>query len=250
MTAPFLSVVIPAYNEASRLASCLKTVSDYLGRRGVSFECLVIDDGSDDRTSEVAESLSAKAGWLRILSNASNRGKGYSVRRGMLQVSGQYVLLTDTDLSTPIEELEKLELYVVDGPYDIAIGSRDLKDSQIEVQQSAIREHSGKLFNWLVRRLLGLPFRDTQCGFKLFTAEAARETFSRVRTERFSFDVETLLIARLLEMEIKEVPVLWRHDAGSKVHFFRDGSRMIVDLFRIWFTWVSGGYSVSSPPGP
>lgn len=245
MTAPYLSVVIPAFNEAERLSECLEHVSQYLKRRDFSFECLVIDDGSEDGTAQVAESLQDRFARLRVLHNAYNRGKGYSVRRGMLEARGRYVLLTDTDLSTPIEELEKLELYVVDGPYHVAIGSRDVKGSQVEIQQSALRENSGKLFNWLVRRLLKLPFRDTQCGFKLFTAEAATAIFSRVRTEHFSYDVESLLIARILGYEIKEVPVVWRHDEGSKVHYFRDGSRMIFDLFKIWGIWWSGGYSAS-----
>ncbi len=245
MTAPFLSVVIPAFNEAARLAKCLEVVSTYLQQRELSFECLVVDDGSDDGTAEVAESQRDRVGAIQVLRNETNRGKGYSVRRGMLEARGQYVLLTDTDLSTPITELEKLELYVIEGPYSLAIGSRDIKGSQVEVQQSPVRENSGKLFNWMVRSLLKLPFRDTQCGFKLFTAEAAEKIFSRVRTDRFSYDVETLLIGRLLGYEIKEVPVIWRHDAGSKVNFFRDGSRMVLDLLKIWATWLSGGYATS-----
>ncbi len=242
MTAPFLSVVIPAYNEEARLEECLHRVSEYLRGRHLSFECVVVDDGSTDRTAAIAGSVGEAAPQFRLLRNESNRGKGFAVRRGMLEAAGRYVLLTDTDLSTPIEEIEKLELYVVDGPYQLAIGSRDLAGSRVEVQQSAVRENSGKLFNWFVRRLLKLPFRDTQCGFKLFTAQAAREIFSRVRTEHFSFDVESLLIGRLLGYEIKEVPVVWRHDAGSKVRFFADGTRMILDLLRIWGTWLTGGY--------
>ncbi len=244
MSRPFLTVVIPAFNEEARLGSTLDTISDYLSGRRTAFELIVVDDGSSDDTVALAAEWGARRapGSIRVLRNEVNRGKGYSVRRGVLESQGRYALLTDADLSTPVEELEKLEPFVVGGESQMAIGSRDIEGSVIEVHQSWLREYSGKFFNLLIRWFVGLPFRDTQCGFKLFDMEACREVFESLDTSRYGFDVELLLIARERGLQIREVPVVWRHDEASKVRFIRDGSRMIWDLARILIKRHRGRY--------
>lgn len=242
MRDPEISVVVPAYNEARRIDSTLRKIVEYLARRGAAFEIVVVDDGSSDDTPGLVASASTRfpeaAGRIRLLDNGTNRGKGYSVRRGMLAAQGRWGLLCDADLSTPIEEFEKLERAVQSGPCEIAIGSRDIAGARVEIHQSALRERSGKLYNVMVRTLFGLPFRDTQCGFKLFDLSRCRDIFTRQRIEGFSFDVELLTIADRMGYRIQEVPVVWRHDAGSKVHFLRDGAKMVLDLLGIrWNAW-------------
>ncbi|MGH9339917.1 MAG: dolichyl-phosphate beta-glucosyltransferase [Acidobacteriota bacterium] len=238
----FLSVIIPAYNEADRLGSSLQSICGYLLSRGVRFEIIVVDDASQDETYRVAEELNCRdddAWRLRLFRNERNRGKGYSVRRGMLECEGRYALLTDADLSTPIQEFEKLENYVLHAVAQIAFGSRDVQGSQVEVHQSAFRERSGKFFNWLVRHLTGLPYRDTQCGFKLFEMKQCKAIFARQRIEDFGFDVEVLYVAQKWGLSLKEVPVVWRHVSGSKVNFVPDAARMILDLLRVrWNDWI------------
>ncbi|MFQ5738079.1 MAG: dolichyl-phosphate beta-glucosyltransferase [Acidobacteriota bacterium] len=249
MSRPLLSVVIPAYNEQDRLQSSLKQIVAFLKSRGDSFELLVVDDGSTDRTARVAEQAADQkdSSWeLRLLRNSRNRGKGYSVRRGMLESRGRYALLTDADLSAPIREFAKLESEVIEGACAIAIGSRDVEGSQVEIHQSRFRENSGKLFNLAVRCLLRLPFHDTQCGFKLFDLRACRKLFELQRTRRFGFAAELLFIARKMGLSIKEVAIVWRHSDGSKVHFTRDGTGMILDLFRIRWNQLRGKYRTGS----
>ena len=230
-----LSVVIPAYNEEHRIGSTLERIVSYLSRRGHPFEILVVDDGSTDGTSRVVEDFKAlRADFgLRVLHNPANRGKGFSVRRGMLEAVHGYALLTDADLSAPIEEVAKLEREVIEGSCDIAFGSRDLPGSDIQIHQPWLRENGGKLFNWAVRRLLGIPFRDTQCGFKLFRMSSCRLLFERQRITGFSYDVEILCLAWNSRLALREIPIVWNHDAGSKVSFFRDGLRMMIDVLRI-----------------
>ena len=241
----FLSVVIPAYNEEQRLGSSLERILHYLKPRGRPFELVVVDDGSEDRTSEIAQEFGAKGDpeWsLRLFVNDGNRGKGYSVRRGMLEAQGAYALLTDADLSSPIEEISKLEKEVVDGNCDIAFGSRDLKESDVQVRQSWFRENSGKIFNRLVRLSTGLPFADTQCGFKLFKMSSCREFFEKQTIEGLSFDVEILYMARNRGLTLKEVPVVWRHSEGSRVRFAPDAFQMAWDLFKIRWNDARGRY--------
>ena len=176
-----------------------------------------MDDGSTDETVAVAESFSGKIANLRILRNPGNRGKGYSVRHGMLEARGQWTLFSDADLSAPIEELDKLWSAADQAQAKVAIGSRALDRSLVGVHQSALRESAGRLFNLGVRAVSGLPFKDTQCGFKLFETAAARQIFARQQLERFGFDVEVLFIARLLGYRAIEVPVRWNDVAGTKV---------------------------------
>ena len=236
-----LSVVIPAYNEENRIGSTLEKVVSYLSKGRDPFEMLVVDDGSSDRTAQVVHDFEAAndGRWdLRILSNGKNQGKGFSVRRGMLEARFGTALLTDADLSAPIEELEKLR----QAGCDIAFGSRDVAGSQIRIHQPWMRENGGKLFNLVVRLLLGIPYRDTQCGFKLFRLPSCRTLFERQRIMGFSFDVEILYLAWREKLSLNEVPIVWNHDPGSKISFLRDGARMLTDVLRIKWNAILGRY--------
>ncbi len=238
MSPPELSVVIPAFNEERRLPRTLRAVSDYLERRGRPYEIVVIDDGSTDRTVAVAQESAATC--LTVLTNGVNRGKGYSVRRGMLAAGGARRLMSDADLSTPIEELPRL-LALLDNGYDIAIGSRALAGARIEVHQPRYRELVGRLFNRLARILAVRDLADTQCGFKLFSGSAATEVFQAARLDGFSFDVEALFIAQSRGFRIVETPVTWRNDAATRVTMLR-GWLAFLDLMRIRLNAVRGLY--------
>ena len=243
---PALSVIIPAYNEEERLGSSLSSVYKYVMERMLPTEILVVDDASTDKTVEIVEQSrpsEASTVTVQILRNTKNLGKGASVRRGMLQCKGELALMTDADMSTPIEEIEKLEQVMSETNCDIAIGSRAIEGSQVEVHQSRIREKSGKLFNVVVRGISSLPFQDTQCGFKLFSMRKCRSIFAAQLLSSYSFDVEILYIAAERGLEMREVPVVWRHSAGSKVRFFRDGSRMLTDLLKVRWNSYRGKYT-------
>ncbi len=244
---PILSVVIPALNEENRLRSSLESVCRYFEARSLPTEIVVVDDGSSDGTAEVAEatvSSNPSLVTIRVLKNGSNCGKGFSVRRGMLESRGLFALMTDADLSTPIEEFPKLESAVMDGRFRVAIGSRDMEGSRVEIHQSQVRENSGRLFNQFVRLLFPLRFHDTQCGFKLFSMQQCRRIFELQRLERFAFDVEILFIAHKLGLPTGEIPIVWRHAEGSTLNFFRDGPKMLWDLLKIrWFS-LAGKYPV------
>jgi dolichyl-phosphate beta-glucosyltransferase len=231
VTAPVsLSVVIPAFNEEQRLPGTLATILPFLRSRGETFEVVVVDDGSRDRTALVAGQAGPE---VRVLKNPGNRGKGYSVRNGMLNALGAWRLMSDADLSTPIEELDRLKAALTDGA-EIAIASRAVSGANLEKRQSIMRETSGRFFNLLVR-MLHLPgIKDTQCGFKLFSAAAARAAFTESTLDGFAFDVEALVLARRAGFKITEVPVTWRNDEQSRVSFGR-GLAAFVDLFRLRF---------------
>jgi dolichyl-phosphate beta-glucosyltransferase len=236
-----LSIVIPAYNEESRIRSTLSRIVSYLRSRDLSFEIVVVDDGSQDRTVEITEDFAERENLqsqVRVCRNDHNRGKGHSVRQGMLKAVGTYALVTDADLSAPIGEMPKLEVEVINGSCDIAFGSRDIEGSQVEVHQSWLRETGGKTFNRIMRLVTGLSFHDTQCGFKLFRMSSCRGLFDRLTVEDFGFDVEVLYIAKRWGLTMKEVPIIWRHKPGSKVHLGRDALAMFWDLFKIrWNDW-------------
>jgi glycosyltransferase involved in cell wall biosynthesis len=236
-----LSVVVPAYNEEARLPRTLERIREYLRRAHPSSEIIVVDDGSTDRTAEVVRSLQKEMpGQLHLLPNGENRGKGYSVRNGMLAARGAIVLFTDADLSAPIEEAEKL----LDGlrSADVAIGSRALDRRLIQVHQSRARELAGILFNRMVRLATGLPFEDTQCGFKAFRTDRTRVVFEQQRIEDFGFDPEILFLAQRHGLRIVEIPVCWAHDPRTKVHMLHDSLRMFADLWHIRWNAVRGRY--------
>ncbi len=238
-----LSIVIPAYNEEKRIPQTLEQVMAYLESRRFDFhEVIVVNDGSKDRTAAVVKQAAAKWPSLRLLENPGNHGKGYSVRHGMLAAKGEWVLFSDADLSAPIEELPKLEREAERQSAAVAIGSRALDRSLIGVHQSAFRETAGRFFNLVMRALIGLPFWDTQCGFKLFRADAARQVFQRTRQERFGFDVESLFIARMHRFKTVEVAVRWNHADGTKVSMFKDSADMFLDLLRVRWNQMRGMY--------
>lgn len=228
-----LSIVIPAYNEERRLPQTFDRILEWLRGQGLKFrEVVVVDDGSRDGTAAIVDQYSHAPSPVRLLRNPGNRGKGYAVRHGMLDAGGDWILYTDADLSAPIEEVEKLYAAACQQNAVIAIGSRAVDRSLVEVHQSVFREYSGRFFNLVMRSLTGLSFHDTQCGFKLYRADAAKEVFSRQEQDGFSFDVEDLLIAKKLGLRAVEVPVRWRNVEGSKVTLTQ-GLKSFSDLLRI-----------------
>jgi dolichyl-phosphate beta-glucosyltransferase len=234
-----LSVVIPAFDEAARLPGALDQVRAFFDARGGSYEVLVVDDGSVDGTAEIG-----RAHGARVLANDGNRGKGFSVRRGMLEAQGALRLMTDADLSTPIEDFAKLAGAIQSGS-DIAIGSRALDPAAVEVRQGAFRETAGRAFNLLVRLLLLPGIHDTQCGFKLFTAAAALQSFTPATQDGFAFDVEVLVAARRRALKIAEVAVRWRNDTATRVGM-GSGARAFTDLLTIRTNLRRGTYDPSS----
>ena len=242
-----LSIVIPVHNETGRIGSTLQRVLQRAQSGPDSCEILVVDDGSTDGTAQLVEEICRKAPAVRLLRNAVNSGKGFAVRTGMLAARGEFLLFTDADLSSPIEEAARL-LEPLQNGYDVAIGSRALRPEWVYPRQPWPRESAGKAFNLFVRALTGLPFRDTQCGFKAFRREAARAIFSRQTIPGFGFDVEVLYLARKLGCRALEVPVHWANDPRTKVRPWRDGRRMVGDLLRIrWNDWT-GKYGNESEP--
>jgi dolichyl-phosphate beta-glucosyltransferase len=242
-----LSVVIPAYNEESRLPRTLDSIFAYLRKKPYRAEILVVDDGSTDRTSEIVNGYHQKYPHpnhpeLRLVSNAGNRGKGFSVRHGMLEARGEIALFTDADLSTPIEEADKLLAILRNHEYDASIGSRAMDRSLIAVHQSAIREQAGIVFNRMVRWIMGIQFSDTQCGFKAFQRDRTRIIFAQQRVQRFGFDPEILFLAKRHGLRVMEVPVRWSHDTGTKVNVAADGIRMFLELLLIRWNAVRGRY--------
>jgi dolichyl-phosphate beta-glucosyltransferase len=242
--APEFSIIIPAYNEGQRLSETLERIAAYVRISGRETEILVVDDGSTDRTAAIAESFQSKFPALRVLSNGVNRGKGYSVRRGMLEARGRIVFFTDADLSAPIEEADKL--FAALETHDVAIGSRALDRGLISVHQSRFREFAGIIFNTIVRLCLRLPFVDTQCGFKAFCREPCRIIFEQQRIERFGFDPELLYLARRHGLRAVEIPVRWGHSPATKVSMFRDSLQMFLDVLIIRWNAIAGRYPRSA----
>jgi len=239
-TAPEISIVIPSFNEELRLPASLEKIAAYVREKRPNTEVLVVDDGSMDKTAAVAESWKDRIRGLRVLSNGQNRGKGFSVKHGAQEARGEIVLFTDADLSAPIEEGEKL--FEALTSCDVAIGSRAVDRSLIEVHESPFREFAGIVFNRLVRITLRLPFVDTQCGFKAFRRQRCQEIFEQQTIERFGFDPELLYLARHRGLRIREVPVRWAHSPATKVSMLRDSLQMFLDVFRIRWNSVSGRY--------
>lgn len=238
-----LSIIIPSFNEEQRLPASLEKIADYIRDKRPNTEVLVVDDGSTDRTAAVAESWRDRIPRLRVISNGSNRGKGFSVRHGSLEAQGDLVLFTDADLSAPIEEAEKL--FAALQSCDVAIGSRALDRKLIEVHESLFREFAGIVFNRIVRVILWLPFVDTQCGFKAFWRERCRIIFEQQTIERFGFDPELLYLARHHGLSIREVPMRWAHSPATKVSMMRDSVQMFADVFIIRWNAFRGRYRKS-----
>lgn len=241
MPRPEISVIIPAFNEEERLPQTLEHVSLYLRSLSFASEILVVDDGSTDHTAQVVSALARSIPNLFLLSNGSNRGKGFSVRHGMLEAHGRIALFTDADLSAPIEESQKL--FTALESADVAIGSRALNRRLIEIHQSRWRELAGILFNRVMRLLTGLPFEDTQCGFKAFAMPGSRIVFELQRIEDFGFDPEILFLAKRHGLRVVEVPVRWSHDPRTKVHVLRDSAKMLLDLLLILWNDLLGRYA-------
>jgi len=235
-----ISIIVPSCNEEARLPASLELIAAYVSSQNRSTEVLVVDDGSNDRTAEVAASFADRIPNLRVLRNGENRGKGYSVRHGMQEARGEYVLFTDADLSAPIEEADKLLSAL--RQYDIAIGSRALNRGLIDVHESLFREFAGIIFNRIVRIVLWLPFVDTQCGFKAFRRERCRIIFEQQRIERFWFDPELLFLARRHGLKATEIPVRWSHSPATKINMMRDSIQMFVDVFTIRSNFLLGRY--------
>jgi dolichyl-phosphate beta-glucosyltransferase len=228
----FLSIIIPAFNESERIIKTFSKIDAYTKKQSYSYEIIVIDDGSRDDTGDLVRDLSAQNDTIRFIRNKKNMGKGYSVKRGMLEARGEYLLFSDADLSTPIEEIEKLTPWFSQG-YDIVIGSRGLPDSKVFKHQPFYREKSGRIFNILVQLLIMEGIKDTQCGFKCFRQDVAKRVFQKQTINGFCFDVEILFLATQLGYRIKEVPIVWYNADGSKVNIPWDPFKMFFDLIRI-----------------
>jgi dolichyl-phosphate beta-glucosyltransferase len=237
-----LSIVIPAFNEERRLPNAIDRVATYLNARPLRAEIIVVDDGSSDATAELVRRYQERYPGLRLVSNDRNRGKGFSVRHGILEATGEIALFTDADLSTPIEEADKLLAAVGKQGFDIAIGSRAMDRNLIGVHQSAFRERAGILFNHVVRWTMGIELSDTQCGFKAFRRERTRIIFEQQRVENFGFDPEILFLAKRHGLRVAEIPVRWSHDSGTKVNVVADGIRMFGELLVIRWNAIRGLY--------
>ena len=233
---PFLSIVIPAFNEGHRIGQTIDRILKYCNLRGFSFEIIVVDDGSSDNTPKIIEAIQKKEGKtkVKLLKNSRNQGKGFSVKKGVLTAKGKYILFTDADLSTPIEELEKFLFYLNRG-YEVAIGSRALPESKTEVSQPWYRIILGKIFNKIVQIFIIRGIRDTQCGFKCFLRDVAKDIFQAQKIKRFGFDVEILYLAKVKGYKVKEVPVVWRNSPCSRYSLLVDTLRMIKELIKIYF---------------
>lgn len=225
-----ISIVVPAFNEARRLPQTLERLAAFAATRPEIREIIVVDDGSTDATRGVAEDYAARLPIVRPISYGANRGKGFAIRTGVLASTSDFVLISDADLSTPVEEIDTLAAAI--GDHGIAIGSRALDPSRVRLRQAWYRQGMGRTFNLIMRGLTGLRFRDTQCGFKLFRGDAARSIFAEARVDRFAYDVEALMLAARHRIAVVEVPVLWFNSPDSRVQIARDSVRMLVDVIR------------------
>jgi dolichyl-phosphate beta-glucosyltransferase len=235
------SIVIPAYNEGHRLGATLDKVLGYVREQGWNAEVVVVNDGSRDNTAELVRSFAAKDPALRLIENPGNRGKGYAVRNGMLNARGEVIVFSDADLSSPIEEMPKLLAALAAGA-DIAMGSRWLRAELQTHRQSLHRQLFGRIFNGLNRVILGLQFKDTQCGFKAFTRQAAQMILPLQRIERWGFDPEILFLARKFGLRVEEVAVRWGHVGGTRINPLMDGARMFQEMVRIRWYDLEGKY--------
>ena len=244
---PKYSIVIPAYNESARIPATLQSVVECVRAQGWSAEVVVVNDGSRDSTADVVRAFARNAPEVRLLENPSNRGKGYSVRSGLLQALGEVVMFTDADLSAPIEEAERLFAAISDGA-DIAIGSRWLEKGRQIHRQPLYRQFFGRCFNAVTRGVMGLRFADTQCGFKAFTRAAAQTVFQLQTIERWGFDPEILFIGLKRGYRIVEVPVSWAHDERTRMSYLKDGVKMLEEIAIIRWNALRGRYGKQVEP--
>lgn len=253
---PFYSIILPAYNESQRLGASLEKVLSYVAEQAWDAEVLVVNDGSRDNTAELAKAFAARNPIVRVLENPGNRGKGYSVRHGVLESRGDIILFSDADLSSPIQESAKLFAMLlpnttedsrvgdpVQEGADVAFGSRWLEADLQTERQPILRQLAGRAYNVLLRIILGLNFKDTQCGLKAFTRRAAEIVFTRQKIERWGFDPELLFIARKFKLRVIEVPVQWAHDDRSKINPLLDGIKMGMEMLRIRWNGLKGEYN-------
>ncbi|MBK8149893.1 MAG: glycosyltransferase family 2 protein [Acidobacteria bacterium] len=232
---PELSIVIPAFEEQGRLGDSARTILKFIADNQLAAELIIVDDGSNDSTAEVARAVCGEFPEIKsqVIRYEQNRGKGYAVKTGLLAAEGDIALFSDADLSTPIGELSKLVDPIRDDRFDLTFGSRALDRSLIGTHQPWRREQGGKVFNLIVRTLTGLPFWDTQCGFKAFNMKKFRPLLEKMTIERFGFDVEFLFVAQLKGLRLAEIPVRWDHDERTKVDVFRDSRRMFNEVREI-----------------
>ena len=227
-----ISIVIPAFEESERLGDSIRQILAYVKKEDLNAELIVVDDGSKDKTTEIAKKSCAEFPELKtkVINYEQNRGKGFAVKTGLLEAGGDVALFSDADLSTPIAELPKLVKPIQDNEFDLTFGSRALDRSLIGTHQPWRREQGGKVFNFIVRTLTGLPFWDTQCGFKAFNMQKFRPLLELMQIDRFGFDVEFLYVANFKGLRLKEIPVRWDHCEGTKVSVFRDSQRMFNEV--------------------
>lgn len=238
---PTYSIVIPAFNEGTRLGPTLEKVLGYVHAQKLEAEIVIVNDGSRDNTADIVRAFAAKDPALRLVENPGNRGKGYSVRNGMLNARGQIVLFSDADLSSPIEEAPKL-FQALEAGADIAIGSRWLRAETQTQRQPLHRQLFGRIFNLMLRVTLGLKFKDTQCGFKAFKRPAVQKIFPLQKTERWGFDPEILFLARKFKFKVKEVPVAWGHSGETRINPLVDGFRMFLEMMHVRWYDLTGKY--------
>jgi len=229
---PHLAVVVPAYNEHDRIGPTLRRLNEYLSAQPYSWKVVVVNDGSKDDTAQIVREFGEQHPGFELLDSQPNHGKGFVVRKGMLETEAEWLLFSDADLAAPIEEIEKL-WKAVEGGTPIAIGSRPLKESNLEIRQPWYREMAGRSFNLAVQIFAVKGIKDTQCGFKLFREDVALDVFKRCKLDGFGFDFESLMIARDLGYQVAEVPIRWAHQEGSKVNMLRDGVRMLTELVKL-----------------
>jgi dolichyl-phosphate beta-glucosyltransferase len=241
------SIVIPAYNEGVRLRPTLHALIRHIQEQNWDAEILVVNDGSIDDTAQIVHEYGKSNPQVLLVENPGNRGKGFSVRNGMLHARGDICLFSDADLSSPITEAQKLFDAIAQGA-DIAIGSRWLRAELQTERQPLYRQAFGRIYNLALRILLGLRFADTQCGFKAFRRDAAQRIFPLQRIERWGFDPEILFLARRAGLRVEEAPVLWAHSEGTRLHPFRDGLRMFLEAVRIRWYAMTGEYAADAVP--
>lgn len=230
-----LSIIVPAYNEELRLGDSTREILKYIRDKNISAELIITDDGSTDATASVAKEACAEFPEIHtnVIRYDKNRGKGFAVKTGFIYSKNDIAVFSDADLSTPISELPRLVKPIENGEFDVTLGSRALDRKLIEIRQPWRREQGGKIFNWFVKKLIGLPFEDTQCGFKAFNMKKFRPLLDKMTIDRFGFDIEFIYAAFQAKLLIKEIPIRWSHCEGTKVSIFRDGLRMFGEINRL-----------------